>query len=312
MAGEPVVSVIVPVYNVESYLDRCLNSLVKQTLREIEIIVIDDGSCDGSGAICDRYSAADDRIRVIHKKNEGLAVARNEGVEASRGRFIMFVDADDWVEPDFCEVPSSLAIMNDAELVMFRHHWYFGGVEGTQHHNSYIEGRVSKETAMEMIHNSEVGWPAWNKCYARSIFETVRFPAGRMHEDIGFTYKAVNTASKIVYTNSVLYHYIAFREGSITASESKERLRDWLDMWAMERNDLKRWNYQKSDYFTDEAFDKLMKYEREEGLTRTFRKTMRSIMENTDGFTKEQIKLLKTYRFCPRRFHALCNSERWK
>lgn len=101
----PKVSVIVPVYNVEPYLRQCLDSIVSQTLKDIEIILIDDGSTDGSGEICDEYKREDHRIRVIHKVNEGLSAARNDGIDASTAPYIMFVDGDDWVEPEFCETP---------------------------------------------------------------------------------------------------------------------------------------------------------------------------------------------------------------
>ena len=99
------ISIIVPVYNVEPYLPKCIDSLISQTMEEIEIILVDDGSTDRSGKICDAYAEADDRIRVIHTQNHGLSCARNEGIDASTATYIMFVDGDDWVERRFCEIP---------------------------------------------------------------------------------------------------------------------------------------------------------------------------------------------------------------
>ena len=115
----PHVSVIVPVYNVEEYLRKCIDSIVAQTLKDIEIILVDDGSTDGSGTICDEYASQDKRVRVVHKINGGLSSARNTGIEAASAPFLMFIDSDDWVEPNFCEKPYLAAKNNNADLVLF-------------------------------------------------------------------------------------------------------------------------------------------------------------------------------------------------
>ena len=117
---KPLVSVIVPVYNVEPYLHRCIDSLVHQTLKDIEIILIDDGSTDGCGKICDEYAAADTRIRVVHQENAGLCEARNTGIDRAQADYLMFVDSDDWVQAEFCEIPLMLAKEHQADLACFR------------------------------------------------------------------------------------------------------------------------------------------------------------------------------------------------
>ena len=124
---KPLVSVIVPVYRVEAYLEQCVDSLLGQTLERIEIILVDDGSPDSCGAICDRYAAADPRVRTIHRENGGLSASRNTGIEAAAGEYLMFVDSDDWVESDYCGLPWELARTSGADLVMFQ---------------SYITGRT--------------------------------------------------------------------------------------------------------------------------------------------------------------------------
>ncbi len=114
------VSVIVPVYNVIDYLEPCLNSLKDQTLENIEIIVVDDGSTDGSGDICDKFAENDPRFRIIHKKNEGLSAARNDGLDIARGQYTMFVDGDDWVEPDYCNIPYKTATETGIDILRNR------------------------------------------------------------------------------------------------------------------------------------------------------------------------------------------------
>ena len=115
----PDISIIVPIYNIKAYLDQCLNSLRNQTLQNIEVILIDDGSSDGSSGVCDTYVKKDSRFRVIHKQNEGLSAARNEGLNAALADYIMFVDRDDWVEPEFCEAPYHVAKKNRSGISGF-------------------------------------------------------------------------------------------------------------------------------------------------------------------------------------------------
>ena len=121
MTIQPKVSIIVPVFNLQDYLGRCLDSILAQTMNETEILIIDDGSTDDSGKIADQYAEKDSRITVIHKRNGGLSEARNTGVDAASADYIMFVDSDDWVDPLFCEMPYQAAIRNDADLVYFMH-----------------------------------------------------------------------------------------------------------------------------------------------------------------------------------------------
>ena len=157
---EPKVSVIVPMYNVEAYLPRCLNSLRRQTLSDIEIILVDDGSPDRCGEIADRYAREDGRFRVIHQANAGLSAARNRGIELASAPYLMFVDSDDWVEPDFCRIPFETAEEHGADLVIFRR-WRDGLLDQEPEAELLPEGLFSKEEVMPLLYHG-AGVVAWN------------------------------------------------------------------------------------------------------------------------------------------------------
>ncbi len=144
----PKVSVVIPVYNVRDYVSYCIDCVVSQTLTDIEIILVDDGSTDGSGDICDKYASADNRIIVIHKQNEGLSSARNDGIEASRSPFVMFIDSDDWVEPNFCELPYNMAEKEKADVVLFTFNRIFDNTNAIRADVDLKTGRLSEEEAM--------------------------------------------------------------------------------------------------------------------------------------------------------------------
>ena len=199
---KPLVSVIVPVYNVEPYLHRCIDSLVHQTLKDIEIILIDDGSTDGCGRICDEYAAADTRIRVVHQENAGLSEARNAGIDRAKADYLMFVDSDDWAEPKFCELPLMLAKEQRADLVMFQFRHFQNGKEKKRRCNSINEGIKTQAEALNLMIQSIVGMSAWNKLYHKDLFQRNRYPKDKNYEDIFLTPILIHEAKRIVYTPS--------------------------------------------------------------------------------------------------------------
>ena len=215
-SGRCLISIIVPVYRVEAYLRKCLDSIVCQTYPNLEIILVDDGSPDCCGEICDAYAARDERIRVIHQQNAGIGSARNAGLDISRGDFIMFVDSDDWIDQKTCETVLLAAQQQKADIVCYGYN------------EIYPSGRVLpyKEEAGEMEKKEVIsrlvrGIPTisdvcWNKFVSKRILEDLRFPEGRLHEDLGFTYKMIHLAEKIYVTDAVLYHYYVQHEGSVT------------------------------------------------------------------------------------------------
>ena len=243
----PSVSVIVPVYNVEPYLRRCIESLIHQTIKDIEIILVDDGSTDGCGRICDEYAAADARIRVVHQENAGLSEARNAGIDRARADYLMFVDSDDWVEAEFCEIPYTLAKEQRADLVMFqsrfiksRHQW--------TNHPAVSDGIKTQAVAIHLLIDG-VGMAAWNKLYHRKLFLENRYPKGKVYEEVSLTPILVHEAGIIVYSSAVLYNR-EYRNGSITTVLSEQNAKDWFEALFFTAHNLKVWGYtQESEAF---------------------------------------------------------------
>ena len=183
----PKISVIIPIYNVAPYIPQCLNSIQKQTLRDIEIFLINDGSTDDGIRICEKYAQKDERIKIIHKKNEGLSAARNDGIAASTSPFILFVDADDWVEPEFCEVPYRIAIENKADLVFFGYNVMDGEGSIKQMKINMKAGLLSERQAFWFnIHYTPA---VWLGLYRRELFDEVQYPVGKIYEEVGTTHR---------------------------------------------------------------------------------------------------------------------------
>lgn len=225
------ISVIVPVYNVEPYLRQCLDSIISQTYRNIEIIVIDDGSTDGCPQICDEYRERDGRVVIFHTENRGLSAARNLGIDKARGEWIMFVDSDDWVEPDYCRLPYEAAVEHDADLVIFSI-ILEGSTEESQKQDNNISGVLS---AREAVVNGRPA--AWNKFYHRSLFNMVRYPEGRLFEDIATTHRIIYQAKKIIFLNERLYHY-RIRKDSLSHKKDKRFYRELFRAYLQRYEDL--------------------------------------------------------------------------
>lgn len=235
--NHPLISVIVPIYNVERYVRRCLDSLRVQTIREIEVICIDDGSTDKSGIIADEYESSEFPIfRVIHTENRGLSAARNRGIDESKSNWLMFVDSDDWVSEDFCKVPYEKNIEYEADMVIFERYRVsrFGNIKKPRKRNAPI-GIVD-----ELIAHECGGAAAWNKMYRKSLFDNIRYPEGHVYEDVAITHKIVHLSEKILIIQDCLYYH-AYRKGSISQEHSSDKSRDSF-ISAYERyNDLKEW-----------------------------------------------------------------------
>lgn len=232
------VSIIVPVYNVEQYLCKCIDSIITQTYKKIEIILIDDGSSDSSGIICDEYALKDSRIIVIHKENGGLSSARNAGLDVAIGDYVMFVDSDDFVEPDFCEVPLKIAKEKNVDIVSFGYCRLYadGQIIETKTSNprslSKAEGINQLITKSDVIHNY-----TWNKFYNKNLFKEIRFPIGKYYEDQATTYLLFHKASSIYVIDNILYNYI-YRSSSISADWNKPKsIIDRFSIW-LERLDF--------------------------------------------------------------------------
>lgn len=217
---KPLISVIVPVYNIEQYIERCLKSIIKQTYVHLEIILVDDGSTDCSGKICDDYSQKDKRIRVIHKNNGGLSDARNVGIDVAQGEYLSFIDGDDFIQKNMIEYLLNKMLTHTADISVCSYKVVYGGCETDtfpkQSGNDII---LDSYHAMEAILTTRKygSVMAWNKLYKRELFEQskIRYPVNRLHEDVFVTYKLYYYSTKIVYSDIPLYFYYQ-RHDSIT------------------------------------------------------------------------------------------------
>ena len=253
---QPVVSVIVPVYRVESYLARCLVSLQNQSLTNIEIILIDDASPDRCGEICRYYAAKDSRFKVYyHKKNIGLSAARNTGIRLASSNYLMFVDSDDWVHEDFCKTAYECALQNQADLVMFG----YQQITDKQIHNEQKEvietvesGFRTREEAIVLTFRG-YGTVAWNKIYHHNLFKDISYPEGQVFEDTATTYKLIWNASRIYCLSSVLYYYFRHTDSITMNRYTRKVIREQFKVCWQECCDLTVWG------FETEKFD-LFKY----------------------------------------------------
>jgi glycosyltransferase involved in cell wall biosynthesis len=212
------VSVVVPVYNVEGYVERCLKSIIGQTYTNLEIIVVDDGSKDSSGQICERIAATDKRMTVIHQENRGLSGARNRGLEAATGEYICFIDSDDYISDVFVELQLKCMEKSGADVVQGNSgEWVDSSVQGYQ----TIADKFTLYSGEEMCHilmTSHSGYGvAQNKFYRRKLFRDIKFPEGKLHED-EFTVYRLFYAGNVALIDAQVYYYQANREGSICNS----------------------------------------------------------------------------------------------
>lgn len=231
------VSIIVPVYNVEKYINRCVDSLCVQTYSNIEIILIDDGSSDDSGDLCDYYAGIDERIRVIHKKNSGVSEARNQGISSAEGQYILFVDSDDYVSSNIIETLYN-AIQKyslDISACFFKRVLENAILDERNIDNSDdydIDICTGKEIIERIYHNYErnIELVVWNKMYKRELFDKyeIVYPKGRYHEDIFVTYKLLYYALRVGIVQKELYYYRT-RPGSIMTVKFSEKQLDGLD-----------------------------------------------------------------------------------
>lgn len=217
MVKEEMVSVIVPVYNVEDYLDRCVESIVNQTYKNIEILLMDDASTDESGAKCDKWEKRDTRIKVFHLQHGGLSAARNSGLAQMQGQYILFVDSDDYIMPDLIWNAYANLQKYDADMTLFGFNNFYKEEENKEIPRDKEVGLISKEQIMYMMYgpSAETAFLAWNKLYKRKIFEDIRYPVGRIFEDNAVAHKVYDKCQKVVYDRNA-YYLRQMRDDSIT------------------------------------------------------------------------------------------------
>ena len=228
----PLVSVVIPVYNVSRYLPQCLDSVISQTYRDLEILIIDDGSADDSGDICDRYAKRDDRIHVFHTPNGGVASARNLGLDNAGGQYISFIDSDDWIEPHAIETLLRAAKLTESDTIDARYCVEYVGntvhnPAGAKYSHTFHGGAILSAYAEGWIDNL-----VWNKLYRAECFTDFRFPVGQTYEDVAVVWKLMknltDNAGIVTALSDELFHY-RIRKGSISNTWSPQNTKDsWM------------------------------------------------------------------------------------
>ena len=225
------ISVIVPVYKVEPYLDKCISSIVNQTYKNLEIILVDDGSPDNCPAMCDAWAEKDSRIRVIHKTNGGLSDARNAGMAVATGELMAFVDSDDWIDAHYIEYLYNALRQTNADISAcdLREVYDDSVMTAIAEQMPQVEISTPEEAIEDILHNRRFRAVAWNKLYTRKVMTGESFETGRLHEDEFFSYRLYDKAARLAYIDLPLYNYRQ-RPGSIMTSFSVRHL-DALDAY---------------------------------------------------------------------------------
>ena len=212
----PKISIIVPVYKVEPYIHKCVDSILNQTFKDFELILVDDGSPDNCGKICDEYGQKDNRVIVIHKANEGISSARNAGLDIARGEYIGFVDSDDYIEKDMYEILYNICEDNKCDIASCSSIIYFQ--EKTVINGGHRLIIHNKEEAMRVMLEGELyDEVVWVKLFKKSVIEDIRFPVGKIYEDTAFTYKVINNSKRVATIGEPKYNYIK-HENSIMSN----------------------------------------------------------------------------------------------
>ena len=285
----PLISIVVPIYKVEKYLERCVESLLTQTYQNLEIILVDDGSPDRCPAICDAYAKKDVRIRVIHQKNAGLSGARNAGINIAKGEYLAFVDSDDYIAPDFIQSLYTLLKETGCAIAQCKFAYVQGEALKNDENQSFHIYRG--ESLMEQLYGPEEEATyfvvAWNKLYRRDLFESIRYPEGRIHEDEATTYRLFHQGRKLVFSDRALYGYYTENAGSITSVFSRRRLQ-WLQA-----------HEERITFFKENGYEKLLSkaYRKLCDACITFYFRCTDDVADAEEIRRELKKRLKMYRF---------------
>ena len=286
----PLISVIVPVYQVEEYLERCVKSILSQTYKNLEVILVDDGSPDQCPAICDACAEKDARVKVIHQENKGLSGARNAGIDAASGEYLAFVDSDDYVSPHFIE--ELYQLLQDTGCAIGQCRFSYVKGDGLVEEGDSAFCIYRGESLMEQLYGPEEKATcfvvAWNKLYRAELFKEtgIRYPEGRIHEDEATTYRLFHEAKKLAFLDRALYGYYTENGGSITSVFSAKRLQ-WLTAHEERIAFFKKNGYEK---LLPAAYRKLC----DACITFYFRCTEQ--VKDAEELKKELRKRLETYR----------------
>ncbi len=230
MSDNSTISIIIPVYKVEKYIRKCLDSVINQTYKNLQIIIVDDGSPDKCGEICNEYAKRDDRIQVIHKKNGGISDARNVGIRAATGKYIGFVDSDDYISSDMFEDMYNLIESQKADVCITN--FYTVNGDNVSIKNIDAEDKIlsSIEVLKEILLDKSIQSYAWNKLYKRELFNDIEYPVGKKYEDIGTTFYIMEKCDKIIVSSKPYYYYYINRSDSIVNIKSEDSILDYMDL----------------------------------------------------------------------------------
>lgn len=227
------VTVIVPVYNVEKYIEKCLSSICGQTYHNLEIIVINDGSEDGSGDICEKYTKQDSRIKVIHQKNQGISVARNVGLERCKGRWITFVDSDDYIEAYMIEELLQLVSLNKSDIGICNWKEVYENdapnMQPEEKETALISTMTEVEGIKKMLYQDNADCCVWGKLFKAELFQEIRFPVGMLYEDFAVMYQVFGKAKTVTFTEAKGYCYLQ-RQDSIIRMNYKHKKMDLIKL----------------------------------------------------------------------------------
>jgi len=295
---EPLISVIVPIYNVEKYLNRCIDSIINQTHRNLEIILVDDGSPDNCPKICDEYAKKDNRIIVIHKKNGGLSSARNAGLDICNGEYVSFIDSDDFISNCFIEILLRVLVENKSDIseckfLKFKENEEQILLDTINEYKNVLTDTSSifdsRQMQLKLFDFDCVNHVVvWNKIYKKDIYKGLRFPNGKIHEDEYTTYKAFSNAKTVAIINKELYFY-RYVNTSIMGRKFNEKRLDILEAY----------EEKKEFYRDDNEILKLVVLKYQYLLKKCFFDTKRYIKDNKDicsNISKKLKSNIKDYK----------------
>ena len=223
------ISIIIPVYKVEKYLEKCIESVLKQTYTNLQIILVDDGSPDNCGKICDEYAKRDSRIDVIHKVNGGLSEARNVGISKAKGRYIGFVDSDDYIKENMYEILLNLIKKYDADVSICNLYDVIDESEYIRNKENGIREYSRLDILKEVLLDKNIQSYAWNKLYKKELFDEIKYPIGKKYEDIGTTFYVFEKCNKIVVTSEPEYYYLK-RSDSLVNNVTESTVLDYTEI----------------------------------------------------------------------------------
>lgn len=279
------VSVIVPVFNVQSYLVEALDSAIHQTYQNLEIIIVDDGSTDGSSEICKQYAATDKRIKLVHQENQGLSSARNTGLDIMTGRAVAFLDSDDAFCPDMIEIMLKAMQQNDADIVVGKYVAVETSEQLTPNRNIrpfLLPGIYIREEALRFVVDEQLNIAVWNKLYRTELWEDIRFPAGRVYEDWSVIFPIINKTTKVYAISDIVYLY-RIRHGSISMTSDLKKYSDWTENYSAFESFAKQ---HKDSVFADRHIQII----RERNIYETVKQYIRYMIQ---GNSREEQKIFR-------------------